>query len=359
MYNIFVIEYERKPGIFENEDSDDANPNNLPLVYPIHKLMGLLLAVRTAATFLECVRYHFIKITGHAEVWSVIYYMVAFVKGTFLFTVILLIGSGWSNMKPFLNERERNILFIVLLFQMINQIVLAVLSQEVEGERTFDRYQAIFHIVDIICCCAVLLPIVWQVDALEKSVQYTNSEKNNDQQNDPDIFIDEQTDQFINDGSNKQQKKAAPIVINNGDQTSDYIDGNVDNEDDEGDDKIADKTKIIERLKLFRSFYLLVVAYIYSTRILVYLFMTMLDYKHLWLKDFIIELLTLAFYVVTGLQFRPTKMEIKQGKQPAAAIAASMEDATISESELEMMVKKEDDKKPKPKPKPKSSKEQD
>jgi hypothetical protein len=50
---------------------------------------------------------------------------------------------------------------------------------------------------------------------------------------------------------------------------------------------------------------MLVVSYIYITRIVVYLFATMLDYRHQWLRYFVVELVTLAFYVTVGMQFRP------------------------------------------------------
>ena len=74
---------------------------------------------------------------------------------------------------------------------------------------------------------------------------------------------------------------------------------------DAGHMDMGEKGRILSKLKLFRSFYMLVVAYIYSTRILVYLFATMLSYKHLWIRYFVIELVTLTFYVVTGFYFRP------------------------------------------------------
>ena len=61
-----------------------------------------------------------------------------------------------------------------------------------------------------------------------------------------------------------------------------------------------------EKLKLFRSFYLQVVAYVYFTRIIVYLFANMLDYQHTWMRYFVTEAGTLAFYLVVGMKFRPT-----------------------------------------------------
>lgn len=73
------------------------------------------------------------------------------------------------------------------------------------------------------------------------------------------------------------------------------------------DNKTSNPTnsRTLSRLKLFRSFYILVVSYIYFTRVVVYLFATILSYRITWLRHFTTEIGTLAFYVVVGYQFRP------------------------------------------------------
>jgi NADH:ubiquinone oxidoreductase subunit 3 (subunit A) len=184
--------------------------------------------------------------------------MLTFVKGTLLFTVILLIGSGWSFVKPFLSDREKKIIFVILALQVVNNIALTVLSNETEGEGSYERWTAIMHLVDIVCCCAVLIPIVWQVNALEKSVE-------------------------VADDVEEQDEEEREMGLESGEKGE----------------------EILTKLKLFRSFYLLVVLYIYSTRILIYLFATMLNYKHLWVRYFVVEVVTLVFYVVVGFMFRP------------------------------------------------------
>ena len=253
-----------------------------PVIYPIHKLMAALLAFKFLSVFFESLRYHAIRITGHSELWSVAYYTISFVKGIFLFTVILLIGTGWSFVKPFLNVNEKRIIFSILVLQVINNLAIAVLSQETAGEQSFDRWNAILHLVDIICCCAVLLPIVWQVQALEKSLPQSSATNNhtavtNNRMDEHDL-PDEDEEQdlgLIGDATNEEEKT------------------------DVG------KAQILSKLKIFRSFYLLVVAYIYLTRIILYLFATLLDYRHLWIRYAVVELVTLSFYVIVGILFRP------------------------------------------------------
>jgi hypothetical protein len=261
-----------------------SNPGGgRPIVFPIHSLMTALLVLKTLAIFFESIRYHYLRVTGHAEFWTGVYLLFAFMKGTLLFTVILLIGSGWSFVKPFLNDREKKMIFAILLLQVINNIAIIVLTQETEGEHAFDRWTSILHMVDILCCCAVLIPIVWQVNALEKNMEQSNGDHN-------DI-----------DGSDDDQVP------------EDEMEGNPRHENG----------RLVAKLRLFRSFYLLVVSYIYITRIVVYLFATMLDYRHQWIRHFVVEAVTLVFYITVGMHFRP------MGENPYLSINAG-------EAELEL-----------------------
>jgi hypothetical protein len=163
---------------------------------------------------------------------------------------------------------------MILVLQIVNNIALTVLSNETEGETSYEGWTATLHLVDIVCCCAVLVPIVWQVNALEKSVEVDE--------------VDEQ------DEEEREMGLAS-----------------------------GEKGEILSKLKLFRSFYLLVVVYIYSTRILIYLFATMLDYKHLWLRYVVIEVVTLAFYVTVGLMFKPS------AENPYLSVKRDEEDSSL------------------------------
>jgi G protein-coupled receptor 107 len=231
----------------------DSGPR--PSIYAIHQIMGVLVFVKFLSIFFESLRFYVIKVHGHAEVWSFLYYSLTCIKTIFLFTVILLIGTGWSFIRPFIKEREKKIILSVLCLQVLNNIVIAVFSQETEGEFFYAKLAGLLHLIDIICCCMILVPIVWQVNELEKSI---------------DVDTDE--------GRSEREAEL----------------------------EAGDKGHILTKLKLFRSFYIVVIAYIYSTRILVYLFASLLDYRHLWVRYFVVEIVTLWFYVSVGLMFRPT-----------------------------------------------------
>jgi len=98
----------------------------------------------------------------------------------------------------------------------------------------------IFRLVDIICCGAILVPIIWSIKHLKEASQ---------------------------------------------------IDGKA--------------ARNMQKLKLFRQFYLLVVSYIYFTRIIVYLLDATLPFRWVWLGDLFTEMATFAFYITTGYKFRP------------------------------------------------------
>ena len=264
-----------------------------PSVHAIHHLMTLLLGLKTATVFFEAARYYHIKIHGHAEFLSAVYLFMSFVKGMFMFTVILLIGSGWSLVKPALGDREKMVIWLVLVLQVIDNVAVVVLSRETEGEKLYEDWSALLHLVDILCCCAVLIPIVWQVNSLE-TVMQADTEKSAS-------GIDDPSDAPHEPKGITDVESEAPAS--------------------------ADAGRTLRKLKQFRHFYILVVGYIYFTRIAVYLFATMLGYRQTWLRYFVTELGTLVFYAVVGFLFRPEDdnpyFEVKEGDAASREIEFS------------------------------------
>lgn len=61
----------------------------------------------------------------------------------------------------------------------------------------------------------------------------------------------------------------------------------------------------LRKLKLFRHFYIMVVCYIYFTRIIVYLLRITVPFQYEWLDDMFKEMATYVFFVLTGYKFRP------------------------------------------------------
>lgn len=210
--------------------------------HAIHVLMTVLLVLKVMTMAVDGLKLSHMKATGTGSAWDWIWFMLYGVKGAALFIVIVLIGSGWSFVKPFLQEKEKKIVMIILPLQVINNIALAVTEEENQGSQGWATWRDILHLFDIICCCAILFPIVWSIKHLREA--------------------------SATDG------KAA---VN------------------------------MEKLTLFRQFYMMVVSYIYFTRIIVFLLGSTLPFRWAWISTAATQGATLLFYAVTGYKFRPMR----------------------------------------------------
>ena len=97
---------------------------NAASAHKIHYLMSALCLVRAASVGFEAMRYQSMKMTGDGYTWATLYYLLTFIKGVMLFSVILLIGTGWSFVKPFLQDRDKKILLAVVPLQVAHLIYL-------------------------------------------------------------------------------------------------------------------------------------------------------------------------------------------------------------------------------------------
>lgn len=61
----------------------------------------------------------------------------------------------------------------------------------------------------------------------------------------------------------------------------------------------------LKKLQLFRYFYVMMVIYIYFTRIIVFLLKTTVPFKYEWLDAFFQHSATLVFFILTGYHFQP------------------------------------------------------
>ena len=65
----------------------------------IHYLMGLLGLFKALTLLSQAIMTEHVEATGHADGWNIAYYIFTFCRGVLFFTVIVLIGTGWSYMK--------------------------------------------------------------------------------------------------------------------------------------------------------------------------------------------------------------------------------------------------------------------
>ncbi|XP_074575813.1 protein CANDIDATE G-PROTEIN COUPLED RECEPTOR 7-like [Curcuma longa] len=135
----------------------------------IHLLMAALLLAKALDLLFAAEDLHYTRSTGTPHGWDILFYVFKFVKGVLLFTVIVLIGTGWSFLKPFLQEREKKVLAIVIPLQVIANIASAVIGETGPFLKGWVKWKQIFLLIDVACCCAVLFPIIWSIRTLKET----------------------------------------------------------------------------------------------------------------------------------------------------------------------------------------------
>ncbi|KAJ4704778.1 Transmembrane receptor [Melia azedarach] len=214
-----------------------TNPRS---VHRIHILMAALLLMKALNLICAAEDKHYVKNTGTPHGWDVLFYIFQFIRVVLLFTVIVLIGTGWSFLKPFLQEREKKVLMIVIPLQVLANVASIVIGETGPFIKDWVTWNQVFLLVDIICCCAIIFPIVWSIRSLRET--------------------------------SKTDGKAA---------------------------------RNLAKLTLFRQFYIVVIGYLYFTRIVVFALRTIAAYKYQWVSNAAEEMASLVFYIVIFYMFRP------------------------------------------------------
>lgn len=224
----------------------------------LHYLMALVVFFKMFELFFESFKYQSLKYSG-VNGWAIPFYIFSVLKGMLMFTVIVLIGTGWSYLKPFLTEKDKRMVVAVLVIQVCVNVAAIVLDEEAPGVYGWLTWRDILHLTDLVCCCLILMPIAASI-------------------------------KHLRDAATADGKAAITL----------------------------------KRLKNFRSFYLLVVSYIYFTRIIVFLLDASLSFEHVWFGKVCAEVATLLFYVSTGVMFRP------QGRNPYLALQLEDDDVEMA-----------------------------
>uniref|UniRef100_A0A671RA37 Protein GPR108-like n=1 Tax=Sinocyclocheilus anshuiensis TaxID=1608454 RepID=A0A671RA37_9TELE len=210
-------------------------------VFKIHWLMAALAYTKAVSLLFHSINYHFINSEGHPiEGWAVMYYITHLLKGALLFITLALIGTGFAFVKYILSDKEKKIFMIVIPLQVLANVSYIIIEETEEGTSEYALWREILFLVDLLCCGAVLFPVVWSIRHLQEA-------------------------------SNTDGKAAMNL----------------------------------EKLKLFRHYYVMIVCYIYFTRIIAILLKFTVPFQWQWCQEFLVEVSTLIFFVLTGFKFRP------------------------------------------------------
>ncbi|XP_076242993.1 protein GPR107 isoform X2 [Calliopsis andreniformis] len=210
-------------------------------VFKIHYLMAVLVYLKSLSLLFHGINYHFIQTKGeHVAAWAILYYITHLLKGAVLFITIVLVGTGWTFIKHILADKDKKLFMIVIPLQVLANVAEIIIEESEEGDIEHKTWRDVFILVDLLCCGAILFPVVWSIRHLQEAA---------------------------------------------------HIDG-----------KAAVN---LRKLKLFRHFYIMIVCYIYFTRIIVYLLKITVPFQYEWLDEMFREMATYVFFVLTGYKFRP------------------------------------------------------
>ncbi|XP_075041295.1 protein GPR107 isoform X2 [Mixophyes fleayi] len=210
-------------------------------IFKIHWLMAALPFTKSLSLVFHAIDYHYIATQGYPiEGWAVVYYITHLLKGALLFITIALIGTGWAFVKHILSDKDKKIFMIVIPLQVLANAAYIIIESTEQGTSEYGLWKEILFLVDLLCCGAILLPVIWSIRHLQEA--------------------------SATDG------KAA---IN------------------------------LAKLKLFRHFYVMIICFIYFTRIISILVKVAVPFKWKWMYQLLDELATFVFFVLTGYKFRP------------------------------------------------------
>ncbi|KAK9036608.1 hypothetical protein V6N11_078602 [Hibiscus sabdariffa] len=92
-----------------------------------------------------------IKQTGNAHGWDVSFYIFNIFKGIALTVLTVSIGTGWSQLKPFLQDKVNKILKIVIPLQVAASIAAVILIETLSFDSSIYVLDMVFVVVDIVC----------------------------------------------------------------------------------------------------------------------------------------------------------------------------------------------------------------
>ena len=131
--------------------------------------MTALLVIKVLSILFESLSYGAINKYGKPIGWNILFYIFYFVKGLMIFVVILLLGMGWSFLRPFLKIEEKQYLLVVLTLQVIANAAYVVTVDSAPGSESWYTWSNLLHLLDFVCCILVVFPILYTIQHLKRT----------------------------------------------------------------------------------------------------------------------------------------------------------------------------------------------
>lgn len=137
----------------------------------MHVLMGTVLLFKVLAVLFEAFKYDVLASTGHNNGWAIAYYVFNTIRALLMFAVIVLAGTGWSYLKPFLTNRDKQFILAVLVVQIMVNAAWIVIQVTEPAYAGWGTWRAVFYLMDLVCGMIILLPIYWSIQHLYQEAE--------------------------------------------------------------------------------------------------------------------------------------------------------------------------------------------
>ncbi|XP_043586952.1 protein GPR107 isoform X2 [Bombus pyrosoma] len=139
-------------------------------VFKIHYLMAVLVYLKSMSLLFHGINYHFIQTKGeHVAAWAILYYITHLLKGAVLFITIVLIGTGWTFIKHILADKDKKLFMIAIPLQVLANVAEIIIEESEEGDIEYKTWRDVFILVDLLCCGAIIFPVVWSIKHVEEA----------------------------------------------------------------------------------------------------------------------------------------------------------------------------------------------
>ena len=169
--------------------------------------------------------------------------------------------------------------------QVVTEIGIAFLDESTPAQREWFVWRDLTQVLDIACCAVIIFPIVWRIKHLREAAETDGKAERCAAARAPGTF--------------PQHSRPTSWALTCDAVVMFYISCCT------GSDGCSAACRSIQQLVMFKHFYIMVLAYIYFTRIVVFILFATLPPEYVWVSSFAKELAALVFYSLTAMQFRP------------------------------------------------------
>lgn len=212
-------------------------------ILKLHQMMTAFVFLKSLSLFFHGVYCYFIKTLGVSLVpWAVLFHSFDLLTNILLFAIILFVGTSWTYGN--ISRIFKNKMFIIafISLQVLVNTAEIIMEENQIGSRIYDSWETVYIIGDLLCCVLLIVIVILTIRKLKKTSSMDTT-----------------------------------ISL-----------------------------KIKKLTKLLKYFYIVVVIYIYCTRIIVSILKCTLNFQYEWFVVMFKEMLSLIFFMIITYMFKPT-----------------------------------------------------